>query len=116
MDMINETAKIGAETSIEENTIIKKDVIIGNNCTIGHHVVIHEGTIIGNNVRIDDNTVIGKQPPEFHQFPLVSCCQYQRPVYSHVVMLIMRHGAHLLVPFITRLFLNVSKQNSRNRE
>ena len=62
MEWIDISAKIGADTTIGESTIVKKDVKIGSGCIIGHHVVIHEGTEIGDNVRIDDCTVVGKQP------------------------------------------------------
>ncbi len=59
---ISHKAKIGKDTYIGINSIIKDYVKIGNNCIIGNNVIIYEGTTIGNNIRIDDNTVIGKKP------------------------------------------------------
>jgi len=60
--MIDNTAKIGTDTTFGENVIVEKNVTIGANCKIGHFVVIHGNSKIGDNVRIDDFAVIGKQP------------------------------------------------------
>lgn len=62
MNQIDQTAKIGAETTVGTFTVIGANAEIGKNCQIGSNVVIYEGTQIGDNVRIDDCTVIGKQP------------------------------------------------------
>ncbi len=59
---ISKTAKIGENTTVGINTIVKDNVIIGKNCIIGNNVIIYENTEIGEYVRIDDNTVIGKKP------------------------------------------------------
>ena len=60
--IISESAKIGANTTMGYNTIVMENVEIGENCLIGHNVVIHPNVKIGNSCRIDDNTIIGKKP------------------------------------------------------
>ena len=59
---IDETARVGAGSSVGAFCVISEGVSIGEGCQIGHHVVIHSQTSIGDGVRIDDHTTIGKQP------------------------------------------------------
>lgn len=49
---IHDNVKIGIDTVIHPNTIIKSGVIIGENCEIGPNAYIREGCIIGNNVKV----------------------------------------------------------------
>jgi acetyltransferase-like isoleucine patch superfamily enzyme len=51
--MIDNTAKIGMGTKIEETAIIQEGCEIGEGCFVGHYVVMRAGT------RIGDRTVIG---------------------------------------------------------
>ena len=62
---MKQTEAVGIDTSIEEDTIIMPNVVIGNHVTIGKGCVIHPNvvirdyTVIGNNVVIQSGTVIG---------------------------------------------------------
>ncbi len=49
---IYDNVKIGKDTVIHPNTIIKSGVIIGKNCEIGPNAYIREGCEIGNNVKV----------------------------------------------------------------
>ncbi|MHA6483233.1 acyltransferase [Paenibacillus sp. strain BS8-2] len=49
-------------TSIGENVILGRGVVVGVRVMIGNGVVIHEDTVIGDDVRIHDNAVVGKLP------------------------------------------------------
>ena len=49
---IYDDVKIGTDTVIHPNTIIKSGVTIGENCEIGPNAYIREGCKIGNNVKV----------------------------------------------------------------
>lgn len=49
---IYDDVKIGTDTVIHPNTIIKSGVTIGENCEIGPNAYIREGCEIGNNVKV----------------------------------------------------------------
>lgn len=49
---IYDDVKIGVDTVIHPNTIIKSGVTIGENCEIGPNAYIREGCKIGNNVKV----------------------------------------------------------------
>lgn len=49
---IYDDVKIGMDTVIHPNTIIKSGVVIGENCEIGPNAYIREGCKIGNNVKV----------------------------------------------------------------
>ncbi|KAB6296435.1 N-acetyltransferase, partial [Bacteroides xylanisolvens] len=51
-------AVIGAETIIEEGTIILKGAIIGSQCKIHRHIFVDEGVKIGDKVKIQDSVMI----------------------------------------------------------
>lgn len=55
--LIDESAKIGKGTKIEETAVIQKDCEIGDDCFIGHYVVMRPGTKIGNRTVIGHGTV-----------------------------------------------------------
>ena len=56
---ISESAKIGANTTIQPNCFIGNNVVIGDNCTIHSNVSLYDDTIIGDNVIIHANSVLG---------------------------------------------------------
>lgn len=60
--VIDESAKIGDNSSHGQFCVIGAGVSIGTGCVIGNNVIIHDDTRIGDNVRVDDGTVIGKFP------------------------------------------------------
>lgn len=49
---IYDDVKIGKDTVIHPNTIIKSGVTIGENCEIGPNAYIREGCKLGNNVKV----------------------------------------------------------------
>ncbi|GAL12625.1 acyl-[acyl-carrier-protein]-UDP-N-acetylglucosamine O-acyltransferase [Vibrio astriarenae] len=59
--MVEEGAKIGANTTVGPFTYITKDVVIGENNEIMSHVVIKGHTTIGNENRIFPQAVIGEE-------------------------------------------------------
>lgn len=59
MQMISQTAKIGAGTHIQPGVFVGNYVTIGNNCIIHPNVTIYDHSVIGNNVIIHSGTVIG---------------------------------------------------------
>jgi UDP-2-acetamido-3-amino-2,3-dideoxy-glucuronate N-acetyltransferase len=60
--IIDKTAKIGANFVSGYNCILMEKVLIGNDVRIGHNVIIYPGTQVSDNVQILDNAVVGKQP------------------------------------------------------
>lgn len=57
---IYDDVKIGKDTVIHPNTIIKSGVVIGENCEIGPNAYIREGCKIGNNVKIGNSVELKK--------------------------------------------------------
>ena len=56
---IDDSAQVGADTTIMPGCYIGSDVKIGKDCKIWPNVVLHDGVIIGNHVEIQSNTTIG---------------------------------------------------------
>jgi UDP-3-O-[3-hydroxymyristoyl] glucosamine N-acyltransferase len=59
---INPDTRIAHDVVMGDNVVIEADVTVGEGCVLGHNVVIHAGSQLGCHVMVGDNTVIGRRP------------------------------------------------------
>src|SRR5450830_361877 len=59
---INPDTRIAPDVVMGDNVVIEADVTVGKGCVLGHNVVIRAGSQLGCHVMVGDNTVIGRRP------------------------------------------------------
>jgi len=59
---INPDTRIAPDVVMGDNVVIEADVTVGEGCVLGHNVVIRAGSQLGCHVMVGDNTVIGRRP------------------------------------------------------
>jgi len=59
---INPDTRIAPDVVVGDNVVIEADVTVGAGCVLGHNVVIRTGSHLGCHVMVGDNTVIGRRP------------------------------------------------------
>jgi len=59
---INPDTRIAPDVVMGDNVVIEADVTVGDGCVLGHNVVIRAGSRLGCHVTVGDNTVIGRRP------------------------------------------------------
>ncbi|MGH8612303.1 MAG: acyl-ACP--UDP-N-acetylglucosamine O-acyltransferase [Gammaproteobacteria bacterium] len=62
--VIDKTAQLGDNVTIEPYVVIEADVVIGNDCWLGAHCVIKRYTRLGQRNRIAEHAVIGGEPQD----------------------------------------------------
>jgi len=62
--VIDKTAQLGDNVTVEPYVVIEADVVIGNDCWLGAHCVIKGHTRLGQRNRIAEHAIIGGEPQD----------------------------------------------------